>query len=167
MKRIIQVYTSEDMHVKFRQEISELFLIIAKNIGLRKIFLNQMLHEVLVENSLAFVDLANGQTSKANTKLLDLYQNAIKLLCLVCTARKTQFYIPGETNLSERLRKRAFDSGTFSLLTYIDFTLRDVEAQPFKSIRDHIKQQVLNYANMQDLTYHCKLLKFLQNQPVQ
>lgn len=73
MKRIIQVYTSEDMHVKFRQEISELFLIIAKNIGLRKIFLNRMLHEVLVENSLAFVDLANGQTSKANTKLLDLY----------------------------------------------------------------------------------------------
>ena len=65
--------------------------------------------------------------------------------------------------MSERLRKRAFDSGTFSLLTYIDATLKDVEAQPFKSIRDHIKQQVLNYANMQDLTYHCKLLKFLQN----
>jgi len=40
MKRIIQVYVAEDMHVKFRQEISELFLIIAKNIGLRKIFLN-------------------------------------------------------------------------------------------------------------------------------
>ena len=67
--------------------------------------------------------------------------------------------------MSERLRKRAFDSGTFSLLTYIDATLKDVEAQPFKSIRDHIKQQVLNYANMQDLTYHCKLLKFLQNKP--
>jgi len=42
--------------MKFRQEISELFLIIAKNIGLRKIFLNKALHEMLVRNSLAFLD---------------------------------------------------------------------------------------------------------------
>ena len=40
MKRVITAYDSEELHVKFRQEISELFLIIAKNIGLRKIFLN-------------------------------------------------------------------------------------------------------------------------------
>jgi len=72
---------------------------------------------VLVRYSLAFVDMKNAP--KTNSKLLDLYQNAIKLLCMVCTARKTQFYIPGETNLSERLRKRAFDSGTFTLLTYL------------------------------------------------
>ena len=44
MKRVISVYESEDIHVKYRQEISELFMIIAKNIGLRKIFLNQRLH---------------------------------------------------------------------------------------------------------------------------
>ena len=89
MKRIIQVYTSEDMHIKFRQEISELFLIIAKNIGLRKIFLKRMLHEGLVGDSLSYVDLKNAPSSKTNTKLLELYQNAIKLLCMVCTARKT------------------------------------------------------------------------------
>jgi len=40
MKRIISVYDDQDLHVKFKLEISELFLIIAKNIGLRKIFLN-------------------------------------------------------------------------------------------------------------------------------
>ena len=85
---------------------------------------------------------------------LEVFQNAIKLLCMVCTARKTQFYIPGETNLSERLRKRAFDSGTFTLLTYIFERLKNVDKNPFNSIREHIKDQVLNYATMTDLTYH-------------
>lgn len=71
MKQIIQVYVQQDIHVKFRQEISELFLIIAKNIGLRKIFLNPMLHEVLVKNSLAFLDLKNA--TKFNSRLGILY----------------------------------------------------------------------------------------------
>ena len=31
-------------------------MIIAKNIGLRKIFLNKNLHEILVRNSLAFLE---------------------------------------------------------------------------------------------------------------
>ena len=84
---------------------------------------------------------------------------------MVCTARKTQFYIPGETNLSERLRKRAFDSGTFTLLTYIYNQLREVETAPFKPIAAHIKDQVLNYATMTDLTYHVKLLSFLIEHP--
>lgn len=56
MRRVISVYESEDLHAKFRQEISELFLLISKNIGLRKIFLNQKLHEILVKNSLSFLD---------------------------------------------------------------------------------------------------------------
>ena len=56
MKRVITVYDSDELHVKFRQEISELFLIIAKNIGLRKIFLNKRLHEILVKNSLSYID---------------------------------------------------------------------------------------------------------------
>lgn len=117
MKRVITVYDSDELHVKFRQEISELFLIIAKNIGLRKIFLNKRLHEILVKNSLSYIDQV--KLPKVSLQKLEVFQNAIKLLCMVCTARKTQFYIPGETNLSERLRKRAFDSGTFTLLTYI------------------------------------------------
>ena len=94
-----------------------------------------------------------------------MFQNAIKLLCLVCTARKTHFYIPGETNLSERLRKRAFDSGTFTLLTYIYNELKNVEENPFKAIRLHIKEQILNYATITDLTYHTKLLSFLIENP--
>ena len=57
---------------------------------------------------------------------------------MVCTARKTQYYIPGETNLSERVRKRAFDSGTFTLLQYLFTELKDETENPFKAIRNHI-----------------------------
>ena len=84
---------------------------------------------------------------------------------MVCTARKTQFYIPGETNLSERLRKRAFDSGTFTLLTYLFNQLKDVQENPFKAIREHIQQQILNYETMTDLAYHAKLLTYLRDNP--
>ena len=136
--------------------MSELFLIIAKNIGLRKIFLNQTLLCILMRNSLAFLEQVEVQ--KVSQELLEVYQNAIKLLCMVCSARKTQFYIPGETNLSERLRKRAFDSGTFTLLNYICDQLKEVDKNPFKAIREHIKDQVLNFATKNDLNYHSRLI---------
>ena len=44
-------------------------MIIAKNIGLRKIFLNKMLHEALVKNSLDFLDQKNAP----RTQLFELY----------------------------------------------------------------------------------------------
>ena len=163
MKRVIQIYESKDMHVKFLYEISELFIIIAKNIGLRKIFLNTNIHEILVKNSLAFVDQIN--IPKVSNQMLEVFANAIKLLCLVCTARKTQFYIPGETNLSERLRKRAFDSGTFTLLTFLHKQLINETKNPFKAMREHIQEHVLNFANMTDLVYHQKLISFIIKNP--
>lgn len=86
MRRVIQIYASPDQMVKTRVEISEMFLIIAKNIGLRKIFLNTKLHEMLVKNSLAFLDQATTPSIKG--QMIQLFQNSIKLLCLVCTARK-------------------------------------------------------------------------------
>lgn len=64
MRRIIQVYDSEDLHARFRNEIAELFLLIAKNIGLRKIFLNEGLHEILVQNSLNFVEQLHAPSVK-------------------------------------------------------------------------------------------------------
>jgi len=56
--------------------------------------------------------------------------NSIKILCIVCTVKSNKFYIPGETNLAERLRKRAFDQGIFTLLTHIYMQL-DSEKTPF------------------------------------
>ena len=97
--------------------------------------------------------------------MLEVYQNAVKLLCMVCTARKNQFYIPGETNLSERLRKRAFDSGTYTLLTYLFNQLKDAQDNPFKAIREHIQQHIMNFETMTDLVYHAKLLTYLKENP--
>jgi len=71
MKRVIAVFMSEELHEKFRLEISELFLIIAKNIGLRKIFLNKSLHEALVGYSLAFLKWDSG--SRVNQQVLEVH----------------------------------------------------------------------------------------------
>ena len=120
----------------------------------------------MVRNSLSFIE--NVNVPKVSVQMLEVYQNAIKLLCMVCTAKKNAYYIPGETNLSERLRKRAFDSGTFTLLTYLFNQLKDVEKSPFKQARLHIKENVLNFATMTDLTYHLKLINYLkQNPPIE
>ena len=116
IKRLIKIYDDNEMVITTRIAICECFFIIAKNIGLRKVFLQPHFHRLLVKNSLKLLDVANlGHTSRQ----LDLYITTTKLLCLVVTAKTTKFYIPGETNLVERLRKRAFDCGTFTLLTYI------------------------------------------------
>ena len=76
---------------------------------------------------------------------------------MLCTVKTTRYFIPGETNTSERLRKYAFDSGIFTLLFFIHEKLRDVE--PFASLKEHIKTKVLNLLEYQDLTYHVKVLK--------
>ena len=116
MKRLIKVYDDNEMISSTRIAIAECFFIIAKNISLRKVFLQPSFHRLLCKNALKVLDVANkGHSSRQ----LDLYITTCKLLCLVVTAKTTKFYIPGETNLVERLRKRAFDCGTFTLLTYL------------------------------------------------
>ena len=37
--------------------------------------------------------------------------------------------------------------------------------EPFKSLREHIKDQVLNYATMTDLVYHQRLISYIQQNP--
>ena len=83
------------------------------------------------------------------------------------TAKTNKFYIPGETNLVERLRRRAFDSGTFTLLTYLFKELKSSAEHnaKVKEVRDYIKEKVLNYAELSDLHYHIKLIKFIRDQP--
>lgn len=46
-------------------------------------------------------------------------EETVKLLCVICTVKTNRFYIPGETNMVERLRKEAFDKGIFASLTFI------------------------------------------------
>ena len=70
MLKVIMVYEDAQLPAKFRAEISELFLIIAKNIGLRKIFLNRNLHHILVRNSLTLIDQASKP--HVSQQMLDL-----------------------------------------------------------------------------------------------
>lgn len=50
-------------------------------------------------------------------------------------------------------------------MTYICSELKGTEANPFKDMHDFIKEQVLNYATVTDLTYHAKLLTYLIENP--
>ena len=166
MRRLIKVYDDNEMVASSRLAISECFFVIAKNIGLRKIFLQQSFHRMLCKNALAVVNEANHSHT---SRRLELYITTVKLLCLVVTAKTTKFYIPGETNLVERLRKRAFDCGTYTLLTYI---FKELKASAehnakFQEVRDYIREKVLNYAELGDLHYHVRLIKFMQERPVE
>lgn len=78
------------------------------------------------------------------------------------TVKTNRFYIPGETSVSERLRKSSFDCGTFSMLTYVLKKLKD--QAPFTEIKTYIREKVLNWLELNDLYYHAKILKLLKEQ---
>ena len=40
-----------------------------------------------------------------------------------------------------------------------------MDKNPFNSIKEHIRDQVLNYATMTDLTYHQRLLAYIKANP--
>ena len=65
------------------------------------------------------IKVLSEQKNAKPSRHMPLIETTIKLLCQVCTVKTSRFYIPGETNIAERLRKRAFDSGLFSVLTQI------------------------------------------------
>ena len=67
---------------------------------------------------------------------------SLKLLQLLCTVKTNRFYIPGETSISERLRKRSYDSGTFSLLLHVFMNLRN---DNFKDIKNEIHDKIINF----------------------
>lgn len=65
IKRLIKVYDDNEMVVSTRIAISECFFIIAKNIGLRKVFLQPNFHRLLIKTSLKLLDVAkSGHTSR-------------------------------------------------------------------------------------------------------
>ena len=86
-------------------------------------------------------------------------KNAILVLSITCTVKTNRFYIPGETSVAERLRKSSFDSGIFTMLHYIIMKLK--EHQDYTPLKQHIREKVLNFVELNDLTYHAKVLKLL------
>mmetsp|Transcript_25682 Transcript_25682/g.24967 ORF Transcript_25682/g.24967 Transcript_25682/m.24967 type:complete len:90 (+) Transcript_25682:1023-1292(+) len=79
-------------------------------------------------------------------------EETIKLLCVLSTVKTNKFYIPGETNMVEKLKKMAFDRGLVAVLTHI-YRQLDVSGQ-FPDIKKSIKEKVLNMIELKDLYYH-------------
>lgn len=100
-----------------------------------------------------------SEEKEANPRTLAVKEETVKLLCILCTVKTNRFYIPGETNLVERLRKDAFDRGVFSTLTYLYKNL-DKSGQ-FPSIKKMIKEKVLNVIELSDLMYHSSIVELL------
>lgn len=144
--------------VPARVLISECFMIIAKNMGLRKLFLQRDFLNAIMQSSLIILEEKDKQQPR---KVLELGIASVKLLLLLCSSRTNKFYIPGETNLSERLRKRAFDSGTYTVVTHLFKALKGCEKRPFSDVRQEIRQRVLNLVELNDLVYHTKVLELM------
>lgn len=155
MSRLTAVFFNEEIEVKTRVSIGEAFIIIAKNKGLRKIFFQRELLNMLF--SLALCVISEQRKPTFSTRM-PLVLVAIRLLIIVCTVQKNQFYIPGETNLHERLRKRSFDSGVYSILQQINLAFKDDERTPFGDIRREIADSVLQHPDVNDLAYYLKVL---------
>jgi hypothetical protein len=81
------------------------------------------------------------------------------VLSQTCTVKTNRFYIPGETSVSERLRKSSFDSGIFTMLHYVIMKLK--EGDDYTPLKQHLREKVLNWVELSDLTYHAKVLKML------
>ena len=82
----------------------------------------------------------------------------VKLLCVICTVKTNRHYIPGETNLVERMRKEAFDKGIFATLTYI---YKNITAAKSANLKKYIKEKVLNLIELNDLVYHAHVADVL------
>ncbi len=83
-------------------------------------------------------------------------EDTVKLLCVLSTVKTNRFYIPGETNIVERLRKDAFDRGLFAALTWI---YRKLETNGnFPDTCKYIKEKVLNLIELKDLFYHSSVV---------
>jgi hypothetical protein len=82
MSRLTATFMNEEIEVKTRVLIGEAFVIIAKNKGLRKIFFQRELLNMLF--SLALMMLSEQRQVTFSTQM-PLILVAIKLLCIVCT----------------------------------------------------------------------------------
>lgn len=67
-------------------------------------------------------------------RLKNIKEETLKLLCTICTVKTSRFYIPGETNIVERLRKDSFDKGIFATLSHL-YKILNKGNDKFKDIK--------------------------------
>ena len=64
IKKLFHLYDQDELLIDARLSIGETFLTIAKNIGLRKIFLKPEYLEILLQNSLKLVEEQDNPSSR-------------------------------------------------------------------------------------------------------
>jgi len=148
LMKLIVIYDTPDMPIDVRQAVVESFQLIAKNVGLRKVFMRPQVLHVLIRHALV---LTNEKELTERTRIIK--EETVKLLCIICTVKTNRFYIPGETKMVERLRKDAFDKGIFATLTYLYYNLPS-NSNNLTNLKTFIKDKVLNLIELNDLYYH-------------
>lgn len=87
-----------------------------------------------------------------NSRLIEINRCALRVLCLTACVKQNRFYIPGETSMAERLRKRSYDCGTYSMIHHVYNNL-SAEGQ-LGDLKKFIKEKVLNWIELNELIYH-------------
>lgn len=117
--------------------VESFHFIVNKYITQRERFMSNKYLESLMKQSLQIIEFL--QTSAGNSHFYDLCKLSIHVLCILCSAKTTKFHIPGETNISEILRKKAFDCGILSILTFINSHLSfKTKDQALKDLKEYI-----------------------------
>ena len=115
-------------------------------------FLKPQILHLLLYNAFKLCD-----EKEINTRTIKVKEETVKLLCILSTVKTSRFYIPGETNMVERLRKDAFDRGLFAGLTHI---YRVLEGNGnFPEMKKYIREKVLNLVELKDLQYHAAVVE--------
>ena len=81
MTRLLTFYESDEMFLTVRLSIIDAFNTVAKNIGLRRIFLRREFVKVFVDKALKILD---EQERKRSSRFCDLYLKTIELLIVCC-----------------------------------------------------------------------------------
>ena len=160
---IIDLLGNEEVDPKVRLALAETLVVITKSLGFRKSFLRTKFFDVLAKIALRVVEDRENPTEQ----LIEISSLVIQVLIQVNSLTSNRVYIPGESKISERLRKCSFDSGTYFLFAYIFASLKDTESLLLKPVVTLVQDRYMASIDISDLMYNQKVLNaFLNPQPV-
>jgi hypothetical protein len=113
LKKLFQLFGQEEMNKTIKLSMAESLLQISASINYRKFFLRASNYEILVKNCLK-IGSEDPFSPQAQISII-----CTKILIAVCSLNGSRVYIPGETNLSDQLRKRSYDCGTYAILVFV------------------------------------------------
>lgn len=94
--------------------------------------------------------LITVEDSETINRTRELLEESIRILCWLSTVKTNRFYIPGETNLVEKLRKRAMDNGIFAAISTIYYNLKP-QNPSCERMKKYIREKSLNMMDLSDL----------------